>query len=71
VRDHGKGIDPAFRSKIFERFFQVPDSDDAKGSGLGLAIAREFIEAQGGAIGVESEPGRGSRFWFALPLYKA
>ncbi len=71
VRDHGKGIDPAFRNKIFERFFQVPDSDDAKGSGLGLAIAREFIEAQGGTIGVESEPGKGSRFWFALPLYKA
>ncbi|RPD38554.1 ATP-binding protein [Chitinophaga barathri] len=71
VRDHGKGIDPAFRNKIFERFFQVPDSDDTKGSGLGLAIAKEFIEAQGGSIGVESEPGKGSRFWFALPLYKA
>lgn len=68
VRDHGKGIDPAFRSRIFERFFQVPGSEDAKGSGLGLAIAKEFIEAQGGTIGVESEPGKGSRFWFSLPL---
>lgn len=68
VRDHGKGIDPAFRSRIFERFFQVPGSDDAKGSGLGLAIAKEFIEAQGGTIGVESELGKGSRFWFSLPL---
>lgn len=69
VRDHGKGIDPAFRSRIFERFFQVPGSEDTKGSGLGLAIAKEFIEAQGGVIGVESELGKGSRFWFSLPLY--
>lgn len=68
VRDHGKGIDPAFSGKVFERFFQVPGSDDGKGSGLGLAIAKEFIEAQGGAIGVESAPGKGSRFWFSLPL---
>lgn len=68
VRDHGKGIDPVFRSRIFERFFQVPGSEDAKGSGLGLAIAKEFIEAQGGTIGVESELGKGSRFWFSLPL---
>jgi signal transduction histidine kinase len=69
VKDAGRGIDPAFRNKIFERFFQVPGSDDAKGSGLGLAIAKEFIEAQGGAIGVNSAPGKGSRFWFELPLY--
>lgn len=68
VRDHGKGIDPAFSGKVFERFFQVPGSDDGKGSGLGLAIAKEFIEAQGGAIGMESAPGKGSRFWFSLPL---
>ena len=69
VRDHGKGIDPAFSGKVFERFFQVPGSEDGKGSGLGLAIAKEFIEAQGGTIGVDSAPGKGSRFWFALPLH--
>lgn len=69
VKDAGKGIDAAFRNKIFERFFQVPGSEDAKGSGLGLAIAREFIEAQGGTIGVNSAPGKGSRFWFELPLH--
>ncbi len=68
VQDHGRGIAPAFRSKVFERFFQVPGMEDTRGSGLGLAIAREFIEAQGGIIDVESEPGRGSRFWFVLPL---
>lgn len=71
VQDFGKGIDPAFSSKIFERFFQVPGADDAKGSGLGLAIAKEFIEAQGGTIGVNSAPGKGSRFWFELPLHTA
>lgn len=69
VQDHGKGIAPAYRSKVFERFFRVPGSEDSKGSGLGLAIAKEFIEAQGGTIGVESAPGEGSRFWFALPLH--
>lgn len=68
VEDAGPGIDPAFRNKIFERFFQVPGAENTKGSGLGLAIAREFIEAQGGTIGVSSAPGKGSRFWFELPL---
>lgn len=67
VRDRGKGIDAGFREKIFERFFRVPEADGGKGTGLGLAIAREFIEAQGGSIGVESEPGKGSYFWFRLP----
>ncbi|AWO01391.1 PAS domain-containing sensor histidine kinase [Chitinophaga alhagiae] len=67
VQDAGPGIDPAFRGKIFERFFQVPGAENSKGSGLGLAIAREFIEAQGGTIGVSSAPGKGSRFWFELP----
>ncbi|WP_343700650.1 ATP-binding protein [Chitinophaga sp.] len=68
VEDAGPGIDPAFRNKIFERFFQVPGAENTKGSGLGLAIAREFIEAQGGTIGASSAPGKGSRFWFELPL---
>lgn len=67
VRDYGKGIDATFREKIFERFFRVPEAEGEKGTGLGLAIAREFIEAQNGRIGVESEPGRGSHFWFSLP----
>ncbi|HEY0611675.1 MAG TPA: ATP-binding protein [Chitinophaga sp.] len=68
VQDTGKGIPPAFREKIFERFYQVPGTHHQKSSGLGLAIAREFIEAQGGVIGVESEEGKGSRFYFSLPL---
>jgi signal transduction histidine kinase len=68
VQDTGKGIPPAFREKIFERFYQVPGTHHQKSSGLGLAIAREFIEAQGGNINVESEEGKGSRFYFKLPL---
>jgi len=68
VQDTGKGIPPAFREKIFERFYQVPGTQHQKSSGLGLAIAREFIEAQGGNINVESEEGKGSRFYFKLPL---
>jgi signal transduction histidine kinase len=67
VQDQGQGIAPAFREKIFERFYQVPGASQ-KSSGLGLAIAREFIEAQGGSIGVESEEGKGSRFYFSLPV---
>jgi len=67
VQDYGNGIPAAFRSKIFERFFQVPSMKGHKGSGLGLAISKEFIEAQGGIIGVESEEGKGSRFYFTLP----
>ncbi|MCC6412963.1 MAG: PAS domain-containing protein [Saprospiraceae bacterium] len=67
VSDHGPGIDPKYQERVFERYFQVPGSKSS-GSGLGLAISREFIEAQGGRIGVESELGEGSRFYFYLPL---
>ncbi|MDX2047018.1 MAG: ATP-binding protein [Chitinophagaceae bacterium] len=65
VQDFGTGIDPSFHQKIFDRFFRVPGTGK-KGSGLGLAISREFIEAQGGTIGLESGPGKGSRFYFLL-----
>ncbi|RBL93350.1 sensor histidine kinase [Chitinophaga flava] len=68
VRDYGKGIPLAFRDRIFERFFQVPGIKGHKGNGLGLAISKEFIEAQGGVIGVSSEEGKGSLFYFTLPV---
>jgi signal transduction histidine kinase len=71
VYDKGKGIDQMYHLKIFEKYFQVPDSDgntDKKGSGLGLAICREFIEAHKGQIWVESEVGQGATFFFWLPL---
>lgn len=65
VQDSGKGIDPRYTGKIFDRYFQVPGSSRS-GTGLGLAISKEFIEAQGGIVGVESEIGTGSRFYFLL-----
>lgn len=65
VRDEGKGIDSRYRNKIFDRYFQIPGSSKT-GTGLGLAISKEFIEAQGGIIGVASEIGMGSTFYFEL-----
>ena len=68
VKDEGKGIDSRYRSKIFNRYFQVPGSAKS-GTGLGLAISKEFIEAQGGHIGVNSEIGMGSTFYFDLAKF--
>ncbi|MBC7720857.1 MAG: HAMP domain-containing histidine kinase, partial [Pedobacter sp.] len=65
VKDTGKGIEKKYSSKIFDRYFQIPGSSKT-GTGLGLAIGKEFIEAQGGQIGVDSELGLGSRFYFTL-----
>lgn len=67
VKDSGKGIDERYRQRIFERYFQIPGSNRS-GSGLGLAISKEFIEAQGGEIGVESSVGIGSTFHFSFSV---
>lgn len=67
VQDHGRGIDKQYLSRIFDRYFKVPGAASGQtGTGLGLAIAKDFIEAQAGKIGVESEIGEGSRFYFTL-----
>ena len=66
VQDFGRGIDPRYHKSIFERYFRVPGTK-VQGSGLGLAISKEFVEAHGGTISVESEIGRGSRFSILLP----
>ncbi|HEY7216791.1 MAG TPA: ATP-binding protein [Candidatus Binatia bacterium] len=66
VTDTGKGIPKEYQERIFEKFFQVPESGP-KGTGLGLYIAKEIVRGHGGDIGVESEPGKGSTFWFTLP----
>jgi PAS domain S-box-containing protein len=65
VIDTGKGIDSRYKTKVFDKYFQVPGSHKS-GTGLGLAISKEFIEAQNGNIGVESELGLGSTFYFKL-----
>ena len=66
VKDNGRGIDEKYLPKIFDRYFKVPDTQERTGTGLGLAISRQFIEAQGGAVWVESKPGEGSLFGFWL-----
>ncbi len=67
VKDHGKGIEEKYLPKIFDRYFKVPGSSKT-GTGLGLAISKEFIEAQGGSIMVQSEIGSGSSFSFLLNI---
>mgnify|MGYP002095233441 FL=1 len=65
VQDFGKGIDPRYHKSIFDRYFRVPGTK-VQGSGLGLSISRDFVEAHGGTLLVESELGKGSRFVMRL-----
>lgn len=67
VKDYGPGIDAIYLPRLFERYFQVPGSTE-KGTGLGLSISKEFAEAQNGKIWVKSELGKGSVFYFQLPV---
>jgi two-component system sensor histidine kinase ChiS len=70
VRDTGIGIAPADQARIFERFVQIDGSASREfpGTGLGLSLAKELVEMHGGEIQVESESGKGSHFWFHLPV---
>ena len=65
VRDQGPGIAAEFQVRIFDRFFRVP-GQVKRGAGLGLTIAREVVVAHGGSVGVRSQPGQGSEFYFVL-----
>jgi signal transduction histidine kinase len=72
VKDNGVGIAPKDQSRIFNKFEQVKTAraqvKGAKGSGLGLAMSRALVELHGGEIGVKSELGQGSEFFFSLPV---
>ncbi len=65
IEDQGPGIPPEYQQRIFEKFFRMPGTK-GEGIGLGLYISREIVAAHGGQMGVDSEPGQGSRFWFTL-----
>ena len=67
VEDHGIGIEPEHTERIFTVFERLHSIDAYPGTGIGLAIVRRGIERMGGRVGVESEPGKGSRFWLELP----
>ena len=66
VEDEGPGIPPDQQVGLFERYYRVRTAGDEPGIGLGLAIAKGIVEAHGGRIGIESEPGKGTTVWFTL-----
>lgn len=70
IADKGRGIPESYRATIFERFKQVEAADGkrSKGTGLGLPISKKIVEGHGGQIGVDSEIGVGSTFWFRVPV---
>ena len=73
VQDTGIGISKEDKSKLFKKFYQLPKRgltrQEGQGTGLGLSIAKEVVNLHGGRMGVVSESGKGSTFWFTLPIY--
>ncbi len=72
VADHGPGIPPAEQEKIFERFYRLGSElrRETQGVGIGLSVVKHIVEAHGGRMRVQSEPGKGSRFTIELPIEK-
>jgi histidine kinase len=69
VSDTGPGIAPEYHLEVFDDFFRLPSNENqSEGMGLGLAIARRLVNAMGGKVWVESEPGAGCKFSFLIPL---
>lgn len=67
VKDNGVGIDPKYHRSIFDLFYRIQDLKTVEGTGVGLTIVQRVLETYGGRIWVDSEKGRGSTFFFAIP----